>query len=222
LWISPSPSHFSILSAKAASPVIRRINIPYFTTDVPFNQTAIFWFGYVDGSNNDIDVRMGYNNSELYVDLHVIDQYVWYDTNAQAPDLTNFDTATLDLHTTSNGSYAPDYSSYKFVAQVTHTQSRANYQRAYRGNGSTWVVVSLPFTTVSGWRGHGLNGSQDSGWTMTYHLPFAALGFSGPPSQGTVWQLSVAWSTLHLGCQQSRRRCLRFRTTVALSLLLLR
>src|ERR1700730_17160133 len=132
IWNSPSPTHFSIPSAKAASPFMRRINIPYFTTDVPFNQAAIFWFGYVDGSNNYIDVRMGYNNSELYIDLHVIDQYVWYDTNAQAPDLTNFDTATLDLHTTSNGRNAPDYSSYKCVAQVTHTQSRANYQRAYR------------------------------------------------------------------------------------------
>jgi len=191
IWNSPSLTHFSIPSAKAASSLIRRINIPYFTTDVPFNQTAIFWFGYVDGSNNYIDVRMGYNNSEVYIDLHVIDQYVWYDTNAQAPDLTNFDTATIDIHTAGYGSNAPDSSSYKFVAQVDHTQSRTNYQRAYRGNGSSWNVASLPFTTVSGWRGHGLNGLQDSGWTMTYHLPFAAFGYSGSPPQGTVWQLGI-------------------------------
>jgi len=191
IWGSSLLWHTSKPTAHAASPVIRRINIPYFTTDVPFNQTAIFWFGYVDGSNNYIDVRMGYNNSEVYVDLHIIDQYVWYDTNAQAPDLTHFDTATLDLRTANNGSKAPDKYSYKFVAQVDHNQVRTHYQKAYNGNGSTWVAANIPFTTVSGWRGHGLNGLPDSGWTMTYHLPFASLGFSTHPTQGTVWQLGI-------------------------------
>ncbi len=179
-------------TAKAAAPPVRQINIPYFqNAAVPFNQTAIFWFGSVSSASNYIDARMGYNNSELYVDLHIVDRYVWYDPHAQAPNLTTGDTATLYLSTTPNGSSVPDQYAYQFVAQVDWYQARTHYQQAYRGNGSSWVVAPLAFTTVSGWRGTGLNGKEDSGWTMTYHLPFAALGRSGPPSAGTSWKLGV-------------------------------
>src|SRR2546421_2144342 len=184
--------HTSPSKAKAAAPPVRRINIPYFqNAAVPFNQTAIFWFGSVSSSSNYIDVRMGYNNSELYVDLHIVDRYVWYDPHAQAPNLSIGDTATLYLSTTPNGSSAPNQYSYKFVAQVDWYQPRTHYQQAYRGNGSSWVVAPLAFTAVSGWRGTGLNCQEDSGWALTYHLPFAALGKSGPPSAGTSWKLGV-------------------------------
>src|SRR3954462_10992453 len=106
--------HTSPSTAKAAAPPVRQINIPYFqNAAVPFNQTAIFWFGSVSSSSNYIDVRMGYNNSELYVDLHIVDRYVWYDPHAQAPNLSIGDTATLYLNTTPNGSSAPNQHSYK-------------------------------------------------------------------------------------------------------------
>src|SRR5438105_3375150 len=70
-------------TAKAAGSTTL-IHIPFFTTAVPFNQTAIFWFGDVSPSGNYIDVRTGYNASELYIDLRVVDQYLWYDPNAKA------------------------------------------------------------------------------------------------------------------------------------------
>src|SRR5437588_3425779 len=125
--------HTSPSTAKAAAPPVRQIAIPYFqNAAVPFNQTAIFWFGSVSSSSNYIDVRMGYNQSELYIDLHIVDRYVWFDSHAQAPNLTTSDTATVYLSTTSNGSSAPDYSAYKFVAQVDWYQARTYYQRAYR------------------------------------------------------------------------------------------
>src|SRR5579859_1658721 len=184
--------HSSKSTSNAAAPLVRRIDIPYFNNAaVPFNQTSIFWFGSVSSSDNYVDVRMGYNNKELYVDLQIVDRWLWYDPNAKAPDLSKGDTATLFLNTTQNGSNTPDQSSYKFVAQVDWFQPRTHYQQAYKGNGSTWAASSIPFTTVSGWRGNGFNGKEDSGWQMTYHIPFSSLGKGGAPAQGTSWKLGV-------------------------------
>ncbi len=191
-WSSLGPRHPSKPANKGTSAVVRSINIPDFQNSaVPFDQTAIFWFGAVSSSDNFVDVRMGYNNSELYVDLHIVDRYLWYDPNAKGPNLTTGDTATVYLNTTQNGSNAPDQSAYKFVAQVDWYQPRTYYQQTYRGNGSTWVVSPIAFTAVSGWRGTGFNGKEDAGWTMTYHIPFSSLGTAGPPSQGTPWKLGI-------------------------------
>src|SRR2546421_3259979 len=191
-WSSLGLGHSSKPTAKAASALVRRINIPYFNNSaVPFNQTAIFWFGSVSSSDNYVDVRMGYNNNELYVDLHIVDRYLWYDPNAKAPNLTKGDTATVYLSTTQNGSNAPDQNAYKFVAQVDWYQPRTHYQQAYRGNGSTWIASPIAFTAVSGWRGYGFNGKEASGWTMTYHIPFSAPGRGGSPAQGTPWKLGI-------------------------------
>src|SRR5256714_12198917 len=191
-WSSLGLGDSSKPTAKASSSLVRRINIPYFQSSaVPFNQTAIFWFGAVSSSDNFVDVRMGYNNSELYVDLHIVDRYLWYDPNAKAPNLTKGDTATVYLSTNQNGSNAPDQSAYKFVAQVDWYQPRTHYQQAYRGNGSTWVASPVAFNAVSGWRGTGFNGKADSGWTMTYHLPFSSLGRAGSPRQCTPRKLGI-------------------------------
>lgn len=186
--------HSSTPTAEAASPSMpTQFNIPYFgSSPVPFSQTAIFWFGDVTTSDNYINVRMGYNNSELYIDLHIVDLYLWYDPHGSHPNLNMGDESTIYLDTTQNGSSSPDRSSYKFLAQVDQYQSRTYYQEAFRGNGSGWVPSSIPFTTVSGWRGGGFNNMNPAeGWTMTYHLPFSSLGWSGPPSQGTAWKMAI-------------------------------
>ena len=67
------------------------INVPYFTTAVPFNQTAIFWFGDVTSTDTYTDVRIGYNSSELYIDLQIVDHYLWYDPTTSSPDVTKGD-----------------------------------------------------------------------------------------------------------------------------------
>jgi hypothetical protein len=72
LWYSSNQS------AHAASP-LPTINAPYFPNAVPFNQTAIFWFGAISSSTTYTDVRLGYSSSELYIDLRNIDRYLWYD-----------------------------------------------------------------------------------------------------------------------------------------------
>src|SRR6266516_2341304 len=79
LWYSSNQS------AKAASPR-PTINAPFFPNAVPFNQAAIFWFGAITSSTTYTDVRIGYSSSELYIDLRIVDRYLWYDTNKLAPN----------------------------------------------------------------------------------------------------------------------------------------
>ena len=57
-WTTILPLRFSKPSVKAASPLTGHINIPYFSGAVPFNQTAIFWFGDVTSTDNYTDVRI--------------------------------------------------------------------------------------------------------------------------------------------------------------------
>jgi hypothetical protein len=180
LWHSSNPS------AKAATPTAS-INVPFFTTAVPFNQTAVFWFGDVTSADTYTDVRVGYNHTELFIDLHTVDRYLWYDTNTSAPDISKYDNASVYLNTTSTGSG----NSYKFQTGVNGYVKRANYQRAYTVNGTTLASATIPFTAVYGWQGHGFNGPEDSGWSMTYHIPFSSLGLSAAPTQGTSWKLAV-------------------------------
>jgi hypothetical protein len=93
LWYTSKPT------ARAAAAPLPLINAPYFPNTVPFNQTAIFWFGTISSSTTYTDVRIGYSKSELYVDMRVVDRYLWYDTNKAAPNLNNGDNASLYLST---------------------------------------------------------------------------------------------------------------------------
>ncbi len=190
-WSGFLPVHFSQTSAKAAPSSPQQINIPFFKTAVPFNQTAIFWFGDVTPTDTYTDVRIGYSSTELYVDLQIVDQYLWYDTNTSAPTLSKGDNASVYVNTTANGSTLLPQNSYMFQTGVNGYKKRSNYQQAYTGNGTAWTAAKIPFTAIYGWRGHGMNGAADSGWSMTYHIPFSSLGMSGAPSQGTIWKLAV-------------------------------
>jgi hypothetical protein len=180
--------HSSNSSGTAATPATR-INAPFFEGAVPFNQTAIFWFGDITLTDNYTDVRVGYNAGELYIDLRIVDRYLWYDPNIQAPNLTNGDNATIYLSSASTSSI--DQRAYKFQAGANGYKKRNNYQQAFKGNGTAWTAVSIPFMADFGWRGHGFNGPDDRGWSMTYHIPFPSLGMSTSPSQGTLWKLAV-------------------------------
>jgi hypothetical protein len=184
LWYSSNQS------AHAASP-LPTINAPYFPNAVPFNQTAIFWFGAISSSTTYTDVRLGYSSSELYIDLRNIDRYLWYDPNKTAPNLNNGDNASLYLSTSNATNTQLDAHSYQFQAAVNGYTQLPTYQQAYTGQGTTWTAAKIPFTTNYGWRGQGFNGvKEDAGWSMTYHIPFSSLKVS-TPLQGTVWKLGV-------------------------------
>ncbi len=179
------------LLAQAPDP-LRRVNAPFFDGDVRFAEMAVFWFGYVDSSNNYADVRVGYNDRYLYVRVAAFDRYLWYDTSPSSADLTEWDAAALYLDLAHDGGSTPGADDYCFIGQLVWWEDREESQAVYRGNGAGWVVSTIPFTTTSGWRGNVPNDyGDDRGWTLGVYVPFESLGLSGPPPRGAVWGVAV-------------------------------
>jgi len=173
----------------------RRVNAPYLNvadvvaTNMP--DMAIFWFGKVNQTENYADVRVGYNNTTLYIYVAAFDRRLWYDTPPSTGDLTAWDSATVYVNKTGNSGSAPGANAYRFDAALSWFESRAGYQAAYQGNGSGWTSTAVSFTTAAGYRGDYNNNVDDKGSALTFKIPFNSLGLSGPPTQGTVWGLSV-------------------------------
>ncbi len=176
----------------------RRVNAPYFSgspdLNPRWNELAIFWFGRVNQTENYSDVRVGYTDSELYVNVTSFDRRLWFDTTPSASDLIAWDSVTLVLSKDANSSSAPNTNAYRFDAQFYNTSNDdSRYRLSYKGNGSNWVTTSVPFTISPGWRGGAVNDNgDDDGWAMTFHIPFSSLGLSGPPSPGTLWKLGLS------------------------------
>ena len=68
-------------------PGTRRVNAPFFDGGVLSDQGAILWFGQVDTTSNYADVRVGYNQDELSITLHIFDRLLWNDTTPATSDL---------------------------------------------------------------------------------------------------------------------------------------
>ncbi|MCX8062428.1 MAG: DNRLRE domain-containing protein, partial [Anaerolineales bacterium] len=172
--------------------LLPRINAPNFgSQEIPFGQTAIAWFGYLSPDSNYADIRVGYNNQELYVYLAVFDRHLWYDENPAPARLEQWDAVTLLLDTNANAhSLSP--SSYRFVAQL-YGDEDPKYKTAYRGASSAWQPVNLSFRAKPGWRGKALNDNRESdrGWAMGFTIPFSSLGLSSAPAYGTSWRMAV-------------------------------
>jgi hypothetical protein len=169
-----------------------KVNVPFFSGEVPFPQMAIFWFGRITPTENFVDVRVGYNPQHIYIYVAVIDRLLWYDTTPSADDLTNWDAVTLYLSVAEANTIGPH--AYRFVAQFNaFTDNTADYQQAYRGTGTGWTPFSINFTAEAGWRGNAPNNDEDTdrGWAMNFYIPFASLGLSGPPALQTRWRLAV-------------------------------
>jgi len=184
----------SPVNAQAPDPP-RHANVPYFDGEVRVPEMAILWFGQVNSTDNYADVGIGYNSEHLRIRVSVFDRYLWYDTT-HSSELTRWDGATLYLDLDGDGGSAPDANDYRFVAQLNTGGARNDYQMSFRGDGSSWVTVSIPFTTTAGWRGSDFNnddsGHDDRGWVLNFYIPFVSLGLSGPPADGTRWGLALA------------------------------
>ncbi len=174
-------------------PPVRRVNAPHFSDSVPLDQMAVVWFGRVTSNENSADVRVGYRNGALLVHVDIIDQQLWDDTTPSASTLTNWDAVTIYVDRRGNSGNTPAVDSYRFDGQLNSWQSRDNWQTAYRGNGATWVSTPLTFTTWSNWYGDAspnVTGNH-RGWFIGFSIPFASLGMSGPPPEGTIWGLGI-------------------------------
>jgi len=171
--------------------LLPRINAPNFGNQpIPFGQTAIAWFGQLSADTNYTDIRVGYNNQQLYVYLAIFDRRLWYDENPSPARLTEWDAVTLLLDTAASTTLST--TSYRFVAQLYGDEDR-RYQAAYRGSSAGWQVTALTFGAKPGWRGNALNNDDDSdrGWAMGFTIPFSALGLTTAPPYGTSWRMAV-------------------------------
>ena len=173
----------------AATP---RVNVPVFTTPTGFEQYTIFWFGHVTSSDNYADVRLGVLPDRLTVHVAMTDRYLWYDTSPSPDDLANWDAVGLYIDLDGNMGSTPDADAYRFVGQLKWWEQGTAWQAAFRGNGTSWVASPVSFTAEASWRGNAPNDAYDDvGWTVTFRIPFASLGLSGPPPLGTVWGLAA-------------------------------
>jgi hypothetical protein len=169
------------------------VNAPYFNDQIVFTETAVFWLGRVTSSENYVDVRVGYNDQELWIHTAVFDRRLWYDETPSPADLTDWDSISLLIHLNGNVGNSPDRNTYRFDSQLNWGGSNLDYQAAYRGTGSGWNLDTISFIAEAGWASVNTpnDNNDDRGWLTTYHIPFTALGLSGPPSPGTTWGLGV-------------------------------
>jgi hypothetical protein len=171
----------------------RRVNIPYFKGSIQYPETAIFWFGRVNADENFVDVRLGYNDDFLFINLAVYDRRLWYDTKPSPSSLTEWDSVSIYLKPEGNHGEVIDKDCYRFDAMLNWWESRADFQASFQGNGNSWDLAHIDFVSTSGWRGHAPNNNtkDDRGWVATFRIPFSSFGLSGDAVKGTVWGLGV-------------------------------
>ena len=175
----------------------RTIHAPYFpvgdVTAEKFPEMGLFWFGRVNSSENYIDTRVGYNDSALYVHASIFDRLVRYDPTHNPARLTSYDSVTVYVNTGSPTALYPNGQTFRFDAQVSWFEDQSLYQAGYRGGANKWQPdPSLAFTGSRGYAGGQFNnGKENRGWAMGFTIPFASLGLTEKPADGSTWGLAV-------------------------------
>lgn len=185
------PLFLPLIMKGTPAQLLPRINVPDFGNQpIAFSETAIAWFGKISPDTNYTDIRVGYNNQQLYVYLAIFDRCLWYNENPTEGSLTEWDVVTLLLDTAASATLST--SSYRFVAQLSNGED-LRYQAGYRGGSAGWQATALPFGAVPGWRGNALNDDSDSdrGWAMGFTIPFSSFGLTAAPPFGTTWRMAV-------------------------------
>jgi hypothetical protein len=108
-----------------------KVNVPFFSGEIPFPEMAVFWFGRITPTENFVDVRVGYNPQHIYIYVAVIDRLLWYDTTPSADDLTNWDAVTLYLSVAEANTIGPSC-----------VPIRGPVQRLYRQHGGLSASLS--------------------------------------------------------------------------------
>jgi len=169
-----------------------RINAPHFDGGISRAQSAIAWFGHVTPTYNYADIRVGYNDEQILIQLEVFDRRLWYDTTPSPAEMTNWDAATLYINTTGNQAVKLDENSYKLTAQLNWWEDRENFQAFFRGSPLGWQPITLQFEAATGWRGDAPNNdSDDRGWVVSYYIPFSELGLLTSPDEGSIWGVAI-------------------------------
>ncbi len=172
------------------------MNIPYFEgSEVNYHQAAVSWFGQVRGNENYADIRVGYNDEEIFVRVSSFDRLLWYDQSPDIYNLMDWDAVTIYLDLNGNNGYEVGTTMFRFTRQLQWWDDQLNRQISYQGNNSGWNPVSLTFSTSYGWKGNAPNDLvEDRGHVITFQIPFTSLGYTGAPPAGTKWGAAI---TLH-------------------------
>lgn len=172
-----------------------KVNIPYIRSDggefLP-EEAAVFWFGKVTPEENYTDVRVGYDPSNMWVRLAVIDRRLWYDPSPTPEDLSNWDAVSLFLVDGNDKNITSD-NTYRFDAQLNWWGARDQYQASYQKINGDWQLVSIPFLTDSLWWGFPAPNDDldDRAWAVAFKIPFHSLGFDASPPEGTEWRIGL-------------------------------
>jgi len=180
----------------APSVAIPYLNVAPGVMDEHTGELSVFWFGQARLTENYSDVRMGYNNEELFVRLQVFDRRCWFDDTEPTDEPTRWDSAAIYLNLEGNIGSVPSNRSYQFLVQfdpMPNWNPEWEINRfAYQGNGTSWQPVNLPFSMYSSYTGGSWNDNgDDQGWTVIIRIPFSSLGLTSRPAQGTTWGIAA-------------------------------
>jgi hypothetical protein len=159
---------------------IRRVYAPHFPGEIKPWRTVVFWFGRVTLTENSVDVRVGYNDEELYLEAVIVDRLLWFDPDSPSGEIDEWDAVSIYLDPGTEAAY-------QFVTQLST-------QAVFVNEGTGWTKSEVPFSVSTVWRGGGWNNNDvaDRGWGGTFHISFADLGLYQAPNKGTQWRLAVA------------------------------
>jgi hypothetical protein len=187
---------------------MRRVNLPYFSDNIWWGESAVFWFGvpelkpdWTPPGRNYVDMRVGYNDEVLYLLVTVVDYFLWYNTSPQPfDDLTEYDAIALYLDMDHDRATSPQTDDYYFLSgwRSSPLGNAPQYQRQGRGDGGAWDLTwTGVWTDTSGanWSCNpGPNSNAcgiDYGWMNSFEIPWSTLGLDGPPPPGTVWGMGI-------------------------------
>jgi hypothetical protein len=183
-----------VVVGKKPPPSTPLIHIPFFNTadvfSTNYSQMAVFWFGKVSPSENYTHVRMGYNSNQLWVEVNVYDQQVWYDDRSpSANEVANWDATSLYFQLPANSGGRL----FRFDSQLSTTyENRAAYQAVYERSSGGWTRLNVPFSTKATYRGEGINNAAgDKGWITNIVIPFSSLGINGTPAHLSEWKMGM-------------------------------
>ncbi|MCP5097659.1 MAG: DNRLRE domain-containing protein [Chloroflexi bacterium] len=180
------------VTAEESGTAVPLINVPHFDGTITTGERAVFWFGEVNETSNYADVRVGYNDDEIIVQVAAFDRLLWFDNTPTVAEIPNWDGATLYLNLNGNNGNVPSSQSYKFLGM--YTPNAANTFGAFQGNGASWVnAPAVDFSVNAGTQASGFNNTkEDDGWWIAFVVPFTELGLSGAPTDGSEWGVGIA------------------------------
>lgn len=190
LPLEPTPKSYLPLVFKPA-PETPRINAPFFDGTIQYGEMAIFGMGQVTPTVNYADMRVGYNQSEIYIDIAIFDKRLWNDTTPALNEFDQWDSVTILLNTGNpiQATLTPEV--FKFDLQAYKGGSAVPYRAVYQWGANGWVSLGAQFDLVAGWRGNDFNdNSDDRGWVARFHIPFSAIGLT-MPVDASVWSVAV-------------------------------